>query len=179
MKPPNNQLFLLIHSMTAAEKRYFKRHYASDKNQTTELFDFINSMSTYDENLVKEHFSNSKLSTNLKVYKVQLAKLVLKSLISYRAHRNIESKIRNGLEEINILMEKELYDYAWRKLKKLRILCEKCKAYTYLLEISDKEQLLAAKSKQIKDQIAPSDDKNQSYLNHLFRRFKKKDDKIK
>ena len=96
MKPPNNQLFLLIQSMTAAEKRYFKRHYASHKNQTTELFDFINSMDIYDEKLVKEHFTNSKLSTNLKVYKVQLAKLLLKSLRSYRSHRNDESKIRNS-----------------------------------------------------------------------------------
>ena len=75
MKTPKDNIFRLISAMTAAEKRYFKRHYSSDKNLLTELFDFINGMTSYREEAIKEHFSDSKLAKNLKVYKVQLSDL--------------------------------------------------------------------------------------------------------
>lgn len=172
MKTPNEKLYQLIQAMTAAEKRYFKRHYASSKNQTTELFDFINGMDTYNEEIVKANFANSTVSKNLKVYKVQLFKLILKSLTSHRHNKSIKSKIRNGLEAVDILVEKKLYEAAFAKLKQLRLLCQKCEAFTYLLEISEEEQLLAAKSERIKSQIDMLEDNNQRYLDNLFRRFK-------
>ena len=81
MKKPSDNIFRLVQSMTPAEKRYFKRHYASDQNVTTDLFDFINTLSSYDEEAVKRHFG-TKVAKNLKVYKIQLNDLVLKSLVS-------------------------------------------------------------------------------------------------
>lgn len=172
MKTPNDKLYQLIRSMTAAEKRYFKRHYASSKNQTTKLFDFINGMDTsYDEELVKSNFETSTVSKNLKVYKVQLFKLILKSLTSHRHSKNIKSKIRNGLEAVDILVEKKLYEAAFDKLKQLRTICQENQAFTYLLEISEEEQLLAEKSERIKNQVDKLEDKNQQYLSHLFRQF--------
>ena len=71
MKVPTDNIFQLVHAMTASEKRYFKRHYASDTGAMTELFDYINNQKSYDEDQVKEHFKKSKISTHLKVYKVQ------------------------------------------------------------------------------------------------------------
>lgn len=171
MKTPNNKLYQLVQAMTAAEKRYFKRHYASDKNQTTLLFDFINSMDSYDEEIVKSNFKDSTISKNLKVYKVQLFKLILKSLTSHRHSKNVKSKIRNGLEAVDILVEKKLYEAAFDRLKQLKVFCQKYEAYTYLLEISEEEHLLAQKSQRIKHQISMLEDHNQQYLEHLFRRF--------
>ena len=109
MKLPTDNIFQLIKSMSASEKRYFKRHYASDKSLSTELFDHLNKQEQYDEDAVKKHFLNTKLTQNLKVYKVQLSDLILKSLVSYHNKKSIRSKIRMGLEEVEILMDKQLY----------------------------------------------------------------------
>lgn len=135
MKIPTNNLFQLIQAMTASEKRYFKRHYASEKSITTELFDFINSMKAYDEEEVKNNFSNSKVSKNLKVYKVQLTDLILKSLISYHNKKTIRSKIRIGLEEIELLMAKQLYGLALNRVKKVKEICLKYEELEYIFAI--------------------------------------------
>ncbi len=121
--------------MTASEKRYFKRHYASEKNLTTDLFDFINGMSEYQEDLVKKHFVSSKLSKNLKVYKVQLTDLLLKSLVSYHNKSSIRSKIRMGLEEVELLLDKQLHVFALNKLKKVKALCLKYEELEYIFSI--------------------------------------------
>jgi len=135
MKIPTNNLFELIHSMSAAEKRYFKRHYASDKNLTTELFDFVNGLNEYNEEEVKSHFEATKLAKNLKVYKVQLSDTLLKSLISYHAKNSEKSKIRQGLEEIDILLEKQLYDMALSKIRKIKDIAIKKEEIEYLIPI--------------------------------------------
>lgn len=135
MKIPTDNLFQLIQAMTASEKRYFKRHYASDKSITTELFDFINSMKAYDEEEVKANFSQSKVSKNLKVYKVQLTDLILKSLISYHNKKSIRSKIRIGLEEIELLMTKQLYGLAQSRIKKIKEICLKYEEHEYIFAI--------------------------------------------
>ncbi len=135
MKTPSENLHRLVHSMTAAEKRYFKRHYSSGKNMLTELFNFINSLSTYDEDLVKQHFTGSKLVKNLKVYKVQLTDLLLKSLASYNYKSNVRSRIRFGIEEAHILLDKQLYAMARGKIKKLKQLCQDNEEYDYLMSV--------------------------------------------
>jgi len=99
--------------MSASEKRYYKRHYASEKNLTTDLFDFINKMEFYLEEDVKSHFKNTKLAKNLKVYKVQLTDVLLKSLVSYYSKKSVKSRIRQGLEEIDLTF-KEPYDITKR-----------------------------------------------------------------
>ena len=135
MKVPTDNLFQLVHAMTASEKRYFKRHYASEKGALTELFDFINNQKTYDEDQVKENFKKSKISTHLKVYKVQLAELLLKSLTSYHNKKSIRSKIRIGLEEVEILMTKQLYGLAHSRIKKVKELCLKYEELEYIFSV--------------------------------------------
>lgn len=135
MKLATDNIFQLVHAMTASEKRYFKRHYASEKSVMTELFDYINSMSVYDEDEVKNHFKESKLAKNLKVYKVQLTELLLKSLTSYHNKKSIRSKIRIGLEEIELLMTKQLYGLAHSRIKKVKELCLKYEELEYIFSV--------------------------------------------
>ena len=139
MKQPKGKIHQLIQAMSPAEKRYFKRHYASPQGNLTQLFDFINGMQEYDEELIKKEFSDSKLSQNLKVYKVQLLNLLLKSLVSYHSKQSIKSQIRIGLEEVDVLMEKQLYKHAQDRLKRIKKECQKYQEYTYLIEIAYKE----------------------------------------
>ncbi len=121
--------------MSASEKRYFKRHYASEKNLTTELFDFVNKMEFYNEEEVKSQFHDTKLAKNLKVYKVQLTDILLKSLVSYYSKKSIKSRIRQGLEEIDILLEKQLYEVALFRCKRIKELAISKQELEYLVPI--------------------------------------------
>lgn len=139
MKQPKGKIHQLIQAMSPAEKRYFKRHYASPQGNLTQLFDFLNNMQEYDEELIKKEFTDSKLSKNLKVYKVQLLNLLLKSLVSYHSKNSPKSQIRIGLEEVDVLMSKQLYKHAHDRLKRIKKDCLKYEEYSYLIEISYKE----------------------------------------
>lgn len=139
MKTPTNNLHQLIASMTAAEKRYFKIHFSSSKSLVTKLFDFINTMSEYDEEIVKENFKDSKLSKNLKVYKIMLIDLLLKSLSSFRYKKNLNSSIRQSIDEVETLIEKKLYSDAYKRLARVKETCEKFEEWNSLLIILDLE----------------------------------------
>jgi len=118
MKTPSSQLFFLIKKMSAAEKRFLKIHFSSVKSHLTELFDFVNAQHTYDEKLVKAHFSDNLISKNLKVYKVQLTELILRSQVAYHAKRTVRSQIRILLEEVDILVDQFLVPAAITRLHK-------------------------------------------------------------
>ena len=138
MKKPSDHIFQLVHAMSPAEKRYFKLHFASEVNQLTQLFDTVNQMKSYDEEALKRKLPPS-VARNLKVYKIQLQDLLLKSLSSYHGKRSILSKVRTWLEEADILAEKQLFEQALDRLAKAKALCLHYEEYTYLLEISAKE----------------------------------------
>lgn len=139
MKTPTNDIFQLIQAMSAAEKRYFKIHFSSNKSLVTELFNFLNGMKTYNEEEVKNHFKDTKLSKNLKVYKIMLMELLLKSLSSFRYKKTIQGTIRQNLEEVEILLEKNLFAQAYKKLEKTKRLCFKHEQYNLLITVLDFE----------------------------------------
>ena len=141
MKKPKDGVFRLIKGMTPAEKRYFKVHFGTRKSVLTDLFDYLNAQNSYDEDRLKEVFSDG-VSRNYKVYKSQLWKLLLKSLTAFHSKRQVISKIRTGLEEIDLLTDKGLYDLALEQLEKVKRLCLKYEQFTYLIEISRKEYAL-------------------------------------
>lgn len=170
MKKPNENLFRLIQAMSPAEKRYFKRHYASEQNITTVLFDFINSMSAYDEEALKKQL-DSKVAKILKVYKVQLYDLILKSLVSYHQKKSVLSKIRAGLEEIDVLIEKQLHEQAGYRLLKLKQLALKYEEFTYLIELAQLEfQLFHMQHDRIGISKHPVFTEMKEYLGHLDHR---------
>ncbi len=141
MKIPKDDVFRLIQAMTPAEKRYFKRHFVSGPTVQTDLFDFLNAQKTYQEAKVKEYFGG-KVAKNLKVYKNQLQKQLLKSLTAFHAKRNVSSKIRLGLEEADILLEKNLFDMAREVLGRVKEQCILYEEYPSLLEILMREYRL-------------------------------------
>lgn len=125
MKTPSDQIFKLIKRMTAAEKRFMKIHFSSGKSShLTELFDFLNGQDAYDEHQVKTHFEKSLISKNLKVYKVQLSDLILRSQVAYHAKRKVRSQIRILLEEVDILTDQDLLDQAIQRLSKAIQICK-------------------------------------------------------
>ncbi|HMO39853.1 MAG TPA: hypothetical protein PKC76_10705 [Saprospiraceae bacterium] len=139
MKKPKDSLHRLVVAMSPAEKRYFKVHFGqSEGSVLTELFDIVNGLKEYDEAIVKKRLGKQG-GRHLKVYKVQLTELLLKTLTLFHSKKNIGSKIRIGLEEVDILMDKELYDLAAERLDKLKKLCETYQEYPFLIEIINRD----------------------------------------
>ncbi|MEO0877868.1 MAG: hypothetical protein AAFY48_24965, partial [Bacteroidota bacterium] len=136
MNSPKAQVWKLVNSLTPAEKRYFKTHFASTNNRLTTLFDLLNTQRSYDETEAKAKLDIP--ARQFKVLKHQLQELLLKSLIANTGKRSIKSKIRLGLEEADILLEREHYQEAIRKLQRLEQLCARYGFTLYQYEVRER-----------------------------------------
>ncbi len=136
MNTPNAHLWELIKSMSPAEKRYYKTHFASEGGQHTDLFDILNNQIYFNDNEAKEVL---KVKASLfKVIKAQLYELIIKSLIAQQGKKNLKSSIRLGLEEVDLLLEREQYKRATKKLKSLAKISKQYGLTLYQYEITER-----------------------------------------
>ncbi|MFQ5630207.1 MAG: hypothetical protein ACE5I1_15670, partial [bacterium] len=125
-----NNLFLLIKSLTKAEKRYFKLFagMGGESRNYIRLFDCIDRQEEYDEAAIRKHFKNETFVAQLHVTKNYLNRLILKSLRNFHAHTSKDAELKELLRDIEILFKKELFDqckYAIEKAKALASMYEK------------------------------------------------------
>ncbi|WP_367387941.1 hypothetical protein [Lewinella sp. LCG006] len=128
MNTPNPHLWKLINGLTPAEKRYFKTHFASSGNQLTLLFDTLNGQEVYDEQNARDVLGVK--ASQFKVLKHQLQELLMKSWVANSSKRSIKSRIRIGLEEVDLLLEREHFEEAGKKLAYLE---QQCSHYGFTL----------------------------------------------
>lgn len=95
MKTHKGHLWALVRSMTPAEKRYFKTHFALTAGQLTRLFDVLNAQASYEPALAMAAVGTSP--AQYKVLKHQLQALIIKSLMAGSSQRSLRSKVRLGL----------------------------------------------------------------------------------
>lgn len=158
--------------MSPSEKRYFKLHFGPPDNVLTALFDIVNSLTEYDEEVVKQRMG-SKAAKNLKVHKIQLTDLLLKTLTLYQNKKSVYSKIRMGLEEVDLLIDKELHELAADRLSKLKKLCTRYQEYAYLIEIINREfKLYHIRHDKIGQSEWPIFQELDIYLEQLSEQFK-------
>jgi hypothetical protein len=132
MKTPSLDLFNFIHSMSSAEKRYFKKD-TRDSN-TLDLFDIINEMEEYDEDLVKSRLKDSSYAGNLKVHKNRLQQILLKNLRSFHEEKTAQSRIKVLIDNCEIFLKKKLYEQALSQLGKAIQYCESYEEYELKLQ---------------------------------------------
>ena len=146
--PKKGNLFLLIKSLSKAEKRYFKLFVASaqgDKNYLR-LFDYIDRQEQYDEKAIKKHFAGEKFTRQLHVTKIYLFNLILKSLRNYHQKISIDAEIKDLLREVEILFRKDLLDPCHYTLEKADKLATTHEKMHYFPEIGSwKRKLLLAR----------------------------------
>lgn len=83
------------------------------------------------------------------------------------------SKIRTGLEEVDLLIDKELYEIASDRLAKLKKLCTQYQEYTYLIEIVNREfRLYHIRYDKIGQSKWPIFEELETYLEQLGEQFK-------
>lgn len=133
-----DDLFLLIKSLSKAEKRYFKVFATggddADKSYM-QLFDVLNEMEEYNEQEVKKILKGKRIANNLHVAKKYLFELILKSLVNFHAESNEDFKIKMQLLKIDILNRKNLFDLVRKNLKRAEVTAFQHNKKLFLLEI--------------------------------------------
>jgi hypothetical protein len=148
LKKRGNDLSLLIKSLGKSEKRYFRisasRHVIGEKNTYLKLFDAIVQQEQYDEKAIKEIFKKQQMGKNLAVEKNRLYNLVLKSLSDFHSGISVESKLRDQMQQIEVLFEKGLYDQGVQIIIKAKRIAIENQKHLYLLELQRWEKRLIA-----------------------------------
>jgi hypothetical protein len=108
----SDDLFQLIRSMTAAEKRAFRllseRHSRQDGNNYLLLFEAVAEQTTYDETLIRKQFQGKAFLNNLSEAKSYLYQAILRALRFTRGPESAETELRELLDHLEILHTKGL-----------------------------------------------------------------------
>lgn len=110
----------LIHSLSAGEKGYFKKHAPAGESNYLALFDLINRMDEPDEEKLAKEFRKKKLGKNLAMARQYLYEGILRSLRSYHKARYFEAQTEEMIFNAKLLFEKGRYDDCARQLKKTK-----------------------------------------------------------
>jgi hypothetical protein len=143
-KSNTNALYLLIHSLSKAEKRHFrsyaKRNFGEKDIKFLTLFDLLDKQSSHNPEKIRANFSGTSVSaiSNLKAH------LYEQLLISLRLlHRNDSSvKIHELLSFANVLYSKGLYLQSLEQLKRARVYAESMEDELSLHSIVEMERRL-------------------------------------
>lgn len=124
MKTPSSDLFLLIRTLTPAEKRYFRlfavRHSVEERNSYLRLFDAIAAQEQYDEAALKAGLAGDAIAEHFAVTKRYLHQQLLESLHLFHSAQSVEESIRKDLHLASVLMQKDLPEQSARLLQKAR-----------------------------------------------------------
>ena len=147
----NDELFLLIQSMTKSEKRYFKvqasRHIKGDGNNYVLLFDLLAKMEVYDKNKVIERFKGERFLNNFSTAKRYLFDAITDSLLQFHAQDLIEAQLQKQVNKAKLLIGRGLYKEVNKIVRKVKQQATKYQLYTLLEEVLNIEKTLISASK--------------------------------
>ncbi len=135
MKTPSNDLFRLIKTLSPAERRQWQQQQGS--SQLRQLFDHIQAQETYNEALIKEALGGQgkSFAANLKVHKVRLYQELLQFLRDAKAELSPAERIRRQIDGIEILLQRQLFDLAYKAIQQAKSACLEWEEYELLLVI--------------------------------------------
>ena len=144
MPLPNDDLFDLIRSLNASEKRYFKVHAEKYGNGTykmkyEKLFDAINAYQgeSYDEKEFKKKNKGKGFLKTLPSDKSYLRELILKVIRNYGSDTDPEAELPEMLLSIRLLISKGLKSQVNKLIEKAMRLAEEREQYNEMLVITD------------------------------------------
>ena len=122
---PSTNLFDIIHSLTASEKRYFRifssTHVIGSKNNYEKLFDAYSELPAdepYDEAAFKKKLSAKTWAKNFAVEKKVLEDILMKAMRAYNAEKSAEGALNDIIANVHFLYNKGLVNGANKELKK-------------------------------------------------------------
>lgn len=145
----NDGVFLLIGSMTAAEKRYFRsfarRHIIGEENLYLTLFDLIDRQTVsgaYNEAELLKKASAVKRTAQLSNIKNYLHGLILRSMRLFSDEANVTRTLQARIADIQFLLDKGLHAKASEVLRKSRKLAHLYEKHLYELQLISIERKL-------------------------------------
>ena len=148
--PVSNDIFDLIKGMNRKEKSFFRRYlllHSAGKNGVMlkiykELTDYCSVNDKYDETKFKKRFKPEEVK-HFPVVKNKLYNLLLKSLNEYSEEMANEPKVKNLIEQSDILFSRSLLKQSQNALRRARKIAVQNEMFLYIHTILIKEGTLA------------------------------------
>lgn len=131
-------LFKLLKTLTKSEKRYFKLHFNNNDTKYHYLFDKLESLKRLEKKQFAKGIMKSKeYSFNYLAVDINyLYNNLLLSLKSFHQNQTASSRIRNNLDNIEVLFNKGLFEDVYKLVKKTKILVIKYEYFSFIYELS-------------------------------------------
>ncbi len=155
-----DKLHTLILHLSSSEKGYIKKHLKlnpSVNKKSLLAFDVLEKQKDFNEEQFKQKTAFKDLSLVLE----HLYRSLLACLEGY--HKSEEKEIRSALNQIEILIEKNLFSQAEKLITKIKNITDKKSYYTLYSEVMEWEISLLSK--------APPGEELQKKLDQIFERL--------
>jgi len=146
----SDHLFILIKSMSKAEKQYFKlnivKRSSAEKTIYLTLFNAIESQKEYDKEKILKKIKVIKFDqfANVKHY---LYELILTTLRNMYADNSIDLELSCMIQNVEILYNRALFNLCWKILEKAKKLAQRHEKFLSILDILAWEMKLLGKEK--------------------------------
>lgn len=149
----SDDVFNLVHSLTPAEKRYFRnfanRHVIGKKNNYLVLFEAMQQQREYDEAAIKEAFANEPFIGHFRILKHNLYQQLLKSLAHHST--SLDARIFQGLLQVETLFNRGFYRQARKVLQKVKKFAREHEKLPAQLEVIRWEQRMRIATLEVKE----------------------------
>jgi len=139
-----DELFELIHSLTKAERRYFKLHFEgnshSDVQKYMRLFDAIAAMTAFDKSALDKKFKGEQIVKYYSKTKAYVLDAILDSLRAFRNGQSPADDINQQVANLRILRLKGLNEQFLHLLATTKQLCYETEQPIPLLDILIQEE---------------------------------------
>jgi hypothetical protein len=122
LKTPSSFIWQFVHSLTNAEKTFFRRNFSATNQKGQKLylklFDAIAAQKKYDEEKIIARFSPDITKRNISFQKNYLQTQMNDALVSYYSRNNVYQEIYKQIQLIRVFRKKGLLDEAhtlWKK----------------------------------------------------------------
>ena len=128
-------LYELVQSLDKSEKRYFNVYFSSNKKESKHLilFKAIEKATEYDENKLKASIEDTYIQKHYAETKYYLYQQILKVLKDYRADNSIDNILLDKIQNIEILIQKALFEQAINELNKAKKMAYDYERFEFLL----------------------------------------------
>lgn len=114
----------LIHSMSSAERRYYKlynaRNLSGGRSNHQLLFDAYAAMEEYDEEVILSRFKHEGIVRHIAITKRRLYEGILKALEAYHAEYSLDARLHRSINQVELLFQRGLHEDAAKVLASVR-----------------------------------------------------------
>lgn len=167
----NEELFVLIKSLSKSEKRYFRMFCSQTEGDSNylKLFDVIDKQKIYNEKDIKRQFRDEAFSKQLHVTKNYLRRLIMKSLRNFHGKLSKDAEIKDLIKDIEILFHKELYDHCLTELEYAERIAKSYELTTSYIELFTwKRKVIQARRPQNYHELDDVLQNQKDYINILL-----------